>query len=69
MQIHLIIFITQLKSTSISNNNFYQRSRSNNSSSIIIEDDESNNSIKSYEIERLLNRRNTIIERVNYLIK
>ena len=39
MQIHFVIFVTQLKFASLSNNDSYQWSRLNNSSSIITEND------------------------------
>ena len=72
MKIHSVIFIAQLKSSSSSDADLYRRSRSNqkNSSSIQIENDsESKNSVKFYEIEILLNKRISTIDRVIYLIK
>ena len=71
MQIHFVIFITQLKFASSSNNDSYQRSRSNNSSSITTKNDDSNDftQTSNYEIERLLNRRIISTNRINYLIK
>ena len=72
MQIHSMISIIQLKSTSTSNVDFYRRSRSNveHSSSVQLKNDnDSENSIKFYEIEQLLNRRIIVIDRINYLIK
>ena len=71
MQIHLVIFIAQLKFASSSNSDSYQRSKSNNSSSIITENDDFDDSTQtsSYEIERLLNRRIISINKINYLVK
>ena len=72
MQIHLVIFITQLKLVSTFDNDFYQRIKQNaiNSSSIETKnDDEKSNLAFNYEIERLLNRRIIVIDRINYLIK
>ena len=71
MQIHFVIFITQLKFASSSNNDSYQRSRSNNSSSIITENDDFDDFTQTfnYEIERLLNRRIISTDKINYLIK
>ena len=71
MQIHFVIFITQLKFASLSNNDSYQRSKSNNSSSITTKNDDFDDFTQtfSYEIERLLNRRIISTDRINYLIK
>ena len=72
MKIHSMIFITQLKSFSTFDADFYRRSRSNqkNSSSVQMKNDsESENSIKFYEIETLLNKRISTIDRIIYLIK
>ena len=72
MKIHSVIFIAQLKSFSASDANLYRRSRSNqkNSSSVQMKNDnESENSIKFYEIEVLLNKRISTIDRIIYLIK
>ena len=72
MQIHLMIFIIQLKSALAFNIDSYRRSRFdvNNSSSMQLKNNnDSKNSIKSYEIKKLLNRRIIFIDRVSYLIK
>ena len=71
MQIHFVIFITQLKFVSLSNNNSYQRSKSNNSSSIITKNDDFSDftQTSNYEIERLLNRRIISTNKINYLMK
>ena len=72
IKIHSIIFITQLKLSLTFDADFYRCSRSNqkNSSSIQIKNNnESKNSIKFYEIENLLNKRISFIDRVTYLIK
>ena len=61
-----------MKFVSTFDNDFYQRIKQNviNSSSIETKnDDEKSNLAFSYEIERLLNRRIIIIDRINYLIK
>ena len=68
--IYLIIFITQLKLTSLLNVDFYRRSRSNNLSLIQLKNNnKSKNFVKFYEIKRLLNKRITFTKRINYLIK
>ena len=71
MQIHLVIFIAQLKFASSLNNDSYQRSKSNKSSSINtkIDDFDDFTQTFNYKIERLLNRRITSINRINYLVK
>ena len=71
MQIHLVIFIAQLKFASSSNSDSYQRSRSNNSSSITTKNDDSDDftQTSNYEIERLLNRRIISTNRISYLVK
>ena len=71
MQIHFVIFITQLKFASSSNSDSYQRSKSNNSSSITTKNDDFSDFTQtfSYEIERLLNRRIISTDRINYLVK
>ena len=72
MKIYLVIFITQLKSTSTSNVDFYRRLRLNVEYSSFVQlknNNDSKNSIKFYEIEQLLNRRIIVIDRINYLVK
>ena len=72
MQVHFIIFITQLNLVSTFENNSYQRIKSNaiNSSFVQIEnDDDEFNIIFNYKIERLLNRRIIVTNRINYLMK
>ena len=72
MQIHSMISKTQLKSASTSDVDLYRRSRSNVEHSSFVQlknDSDSKNSIKFYEIEKLLNRRIIVIDRINYLIK
>ena len=71
MQIHFVIFIAQLKFASSSNSDSYQRSKSNNSLSITTKNDDFDDftQTSNYEIERLLNRRITSTNKINYLIK
>ena len=71
MQIHFVIFITQMKFVSLSNSDSYQRSKSNNSSSIITKNDDFSDFTQTfnYEIKRLLNRRIISTNKINYLMK
>ena len=72
MQIHSMIFIIQLKSTSALDIDLYRRSRfdvDNSSSMQLKNDSDSKNSTKLYEIKRLLNRRIIFIDRISYLMK
>ena len=72
MQIHFIIFITQLKLASTFENDLYQRIKSSiiNLSFVQIENNNDEfNVIFNYEIERLLNRYIIVTNRINYLIK
>ena len=72
IQIHSMIFIIQLKSTLTFDIDLYRRSRfdvDNSSSMQLKNNNNSKNSIKLYEIKKLLNRRIMFIDRINYLIK
>ena len=71
MQIHFVIFITQLKFASTLNNDFYRRFKSNNSSFVITKNDDFDDFTQTfnYEIERLFNKRIIFIDKINYLIK
>jgi hypothetical protein len=67
-RIHSVIFIAQLKSTS--NSDLYKRSQSINLESIEMKDDIVDK--KSYEIERILKKRNRKYEKItmiHYLVK
>ena len=72
MKIHSMIFIAQLKFASTFDNNFYQRIKQNVMNSLFVKtknDDKKSNLAFNYEIERLLNRRIIVINRIIYLIK
>ena len=66
-RIHLILFIAQLKSCFDSTTNFFNRSRSNYSNSVFVE--KNIERVKSYEIERLINKRQTKRRESKYLIR
>ena len=69
-KIHAVFFVTQLKSSLAFNADSYQRFKSIYSSSMFVESD--TNEMKSYEIDRLLNKRTIKRERnqsVEYLIR
>jgi hypothetical protein len=65
--IHFIIFIAQLESISNSIIDFYNRSRSNESKSIHVEEDIE--TIKSFKIEKLINKQITARRETKYLIR
>jgi hypothetical protein len=65
-RIHFVISVAQLKSVSDSIKDSYNRSRSNESESIHMKDD--TEKVKSFEIERLINKRN-IARGVEYLLR
>ena len=72
MKIHSMIFIIQLKFVSTFDNDFYQQIKQNAINSLFVEtknNDKKSNLTFNYEIERLLNRRIIVINRINYLIK
>ena len=72
MKIHSMIFIIQLKFVSTFDNDFYQQIKQNAINSLFVEtknNDKKSNLTFNYEIERLLNRRIIVIDRINYLIK
>ena len=66
-RVHLIFTMTQLKSMPSLSSDFFRRSRSTESNSVIVEDDI--DKIKSYEIKRLLNKRQTARREMKYLVK
>ena len=66
-RIHFVFFVTQLKSCSDSTANFFNRSRSNHSNSIFVE--KNTKKVKSYEIEKFINKRQTKRRESKYLIR
>jgi hypothetical protein len=66
-RIHFVVFIVQLKSASNSIKNSYNRFRSEHSEFIHVKEDTS--TIKSFEIEVLINRRTTTRRKMKYLVR
>jgi hypothetical protein len=65
-RIHFVISVAQLKSISDSIKDSYNRSRSNESESVHMKDD--TEKVKSFEIKRLISKRN-IAREVEYLLR
>ena len=66
-RIHSVLFVTQLKSVSSSMKNFFNRSRLNQSDSVFVEKD--TNQVKSWEIEKLINKRQIKRRDDEYLVR
>ena len=66
-RIHSVLSVAQLKSVSSSMNDFFNRSRSNQSDSVFVEED--TNQVKSWKIERLINKRQIKRRDDEYLVK
>ena len=66
-RIYLVFSIAQLKSSSSLNIDFFRRKRSNHFDSIFVEND--TNIMKFFEIERLINKRQTKRRELEYLIR
>ena len=66
-RIHFVLSITQLKSTTSSNENFFRRLRSNQSEFVYVNDDIAR--VKSWEIDRLLNKRQIKRRDSKYLVR
>ena len=66
-RIHFVFFVTQLKSCFDSVANFFSRSRSNHFDFVFVEEDIER--VKSYEIERLINKRQTKRRETKYLMR
>ena len=66
-RIHLILFIVQLKSIFAFSNDFFNRSRSNHSNSVFVESDIE--CVKFYEIDKLVDKKQTKRRDSEYLVR
>ena len=66
-RIHFVLFVIQLKSVFSSMNDFFNRSRSNQSNFVFVE--KNTNQIKSWKIERFINKRQIKRRDDKYLVK
>ena len=66
-RIYSVLFITQLKSVFSSMNDFFNRTRSDQSDSVFVE--KNTNRVKSWKIERLINKRQIKRRDDEYLVK
>ena len=66
-RIHSILFIIQLKSIFALSDDFFSRSRSNHSNSVFVESDIER--VKSYEIDRLIDKRQTKRRNSEYFVR
>ena len=65
--IHFIFIVVQLKSTSSSSIDFYHRHQIISSNSVYVKDDTAQ--IKNYELKKIINSREIVIRKTEYLIK